>query len=819
MRVIFTLFFLFSVALPFIAQDLPKGFTEAEKKIYKTYNHPNNIEGITVPPSFEPRTMAEWEELQGIMIAWTSYTTILRQIVDYAQEEGIVYIVCSDSNSVKSTLNSYSIPLTNIQFLHAGFNSIWCRDYGPWTIYDENGDNLSIVDWVYNRPRPQDDLVPESIGNMLGLDVYSTTSGEYELVNTGGNFLTDGKGNGFASRLIYSENPSLSTSQVDNILSEFMGIESFRTMQTLPYDNIHHIDMHMKLLDEETLLVGQYPEGVADGPQIEANLQYILDNYQTCYGRPYKVVRIPMPPDNGYYPNTSGDYRTYTNSLIVNKTVIVPTYEYQYDTTALRIYRDAMPGYNVVGIDCNQIIGSLGAVHCITKEIGVSDPITIFHAPVREAYYPGNYPIEVEIISPVTISGVSVYWSVDPDNEYNEVQLNNVGDGFYSGEIPQQERGDVVHYYISASNSNGKTITKPITAPDGYYKFVVPEESFLVDISVNSGWNLLSVPVKTNDMAAGTIFENVEGVVYGFGSSYFIADQLENGAGYWAKFATAGEVELRGTSVMDNITVSSGWNIVAPYKDKIGVDDVASVPANIVNSPFYYFDNGYHVADTLIPGMGYWVKTSSDGELSYYADNLAKANEAFEVSTIRVQDAAGNSSELFVLGEGISESYYTCPPCGPGNSFFVSFDDNTLAIKSGLKTLDIKNAEYPVTLYTNADVTINGTTYKKGSKFVSNTGSINIEVVETPTEFSLEQNYPNPFNPSTTISFAIPESGNVKVNIYDMLGRKVKSLVNENMDAGYHKVTINASELASGVYLYTLEAGNISLTRKMMLLK
>ena len=113
--------------------------------------------------------------------------------------------------------------------------------------------------------------------------------------------------------------------------------------------------------------------------RLKQTLQYVLNNFQTCFGRPFKVVRIPMPPENGQYP-PSGDYRTYTNSMIINKTVIIPTYEYQYDTTAFRIYREAMPGYNIVGINSNAIIPSLGTIHCIVKEVGVSEPLWISHA-------------------------------------------------------------------------------------------------------------------------------------------------------------------------------------------------------------------------------------------------------------------------------------------------------------------------------------------------------------------------------------------------------------------------------------------------------
>jgi agmatine deiminase len=158
-------------------------------------------------------------------------------------------------------------------------------------------------------------------------------------------------------------------------MADFMGIDRYIKMETLPYDDIHHIDMHMKLLDEETLLVGQYPAGVADGPQIEANLNYVLNNFRTPFGNPYHVVRIPMPPDGGNdYPNDNGDYRTYANCVFVNKTVLVPTYEEEYDTTGLRILQEQLPGYNVVGINCNNIITSLGALHCITKLVHTPRP-------------------------------------------------------------------------------------------------------------------------------------------------------------------------------------------------------------------------------------------------------------------------------------------------------------------------------------------------------------------------------------------------------------------------------------------------------------
>jgi hypothetical protein len=85
--------------------------------------------------------------------------------------------------------------------------------------------------------------------------------------------------------------------------------------------------------------------------------------------------------------------------------------------------------------------------------------------------------------------------------------------------------------------------------------------------------------------------------------------------------------------------------------------------------------------------------------------------------------------------------------------------------------------------------------------------------------YKLEQNYPNPFNPSTTIAFEIQKTENVKIEIYNTLGEKVATVLNDRMNAGPHEITFDASNLASGVYVYRMTAGDTKLTRKMMLLK
>ena len=94
-----------------------------------------------------------------------------------------------------------------------------------------------------------------------------------------------------------------------------------------------------------------------------------------------------------------------------------------------------------------------------------------------------------------------------------------------------------------------------------------------------------------------------------------------------------------------------------------------------------------------------------------------------------------------------------------------------------------------------------------------------VEVAAVILKYDLAQNYPNPYNPTTLITYSIPASSNVIVTVYNILGELIKTLVNENQEAGIYKVNLDAKGLGNGIYFYKIQAGNFAATKKMLLLK
>ena len=538
---IFILIFSVSLAFSQNSEILPKGLTEAEKGIISQYEFKGSR--VTDPPAGPVRAAAEWEEVEYLVVTWQSaFQGILRQIVAAGVQECKVIITTQNQTSVSNYLTAGGVDLTNVIFMNENWDSIWIRDYGGNTIYFDDVGDRAIADWIYNRPRPNDDMIPSAHALLTDIPIYITNTGTNDLVNTGGNFMSDGLGNAFASSLILNENEpgnpygvsAKTEAQIDGIMEAYMGISNYIKMETLPYDVIHHIDMHMKLLDEETLLVSRYPNGVADGPQIEANIDYVLSNFQSVFGTPYDVKWIDAPPSTGgNYPDSGGYYRTFSNSVIINKTILVPTYRPAVDAPALAYYEELMPGYNIVGIDVDNpgenLISLLGAIHCITHTIGVAEPLLIVHQPIDTALQSSSVTIDAMIKHVSGVNAAKVFWREAGAATFNETAMTFTSDDNWTADVTIASSN--IEYYIWAEANSGKSLTRPIVAPDGYWTIDVENLSI-------EDWAQNHISAPYPNPTKNTVSFNLENIagpisvsIYNLLGQELFATDLDNGNG------------------------------------------------------------------------------------------------------------------------------------------------------------------------------------------------------------------------------------------------------------------------------------------------
>ncbi|KUO59761.1 hypothetical protein APF79_08535 [bacterium BRH_c32] len=153
---------------------------------------------------------------------------------------------------------------------------------------------------------------------------------------------------------------------------------------------------------------------------------------------------------------------------------------------------------------------------------------------------------------------------------------------------------------------------------------------------------------------------------------------------------------------------------------------------------------------------------------------------------------------------------------------FVSGADGAVLFFLGSKfTLEkgASKAFYLAVAYGTTEVEMKNAMTEAEAKYRATLSKVEKNNELIPSEYTLSQNYPNPFNPATKISFTLPERSNVSLKVFNVLGQLVSELINSNFEAGNYTVDFNASQLSSGMYIYTLSAGDNLITKKMTLIK
>jgi len=409
----------------------------------------------TDPPQGPIRNIAEFERMQGVLIRYP-FGIPTSMIEEMANDVTIYCLVSSGSqNSAYNSMNNAGVNMSNVEFITGSTDSYWTRDYGPWWVVDGNRD-VGVVDFTYNRPRPNDNQAPYKVSNYLDTPYFSS-----DIITAGGNYMTDGYGISASSDLIFIEN-SISDTQVLDAFEEYYGIHTYHAVDDPNNTYIDHIDCWGKYLSPHKILIREVPSWHAQYEQIEEVADY-FSNTNTIYGKPWELHRVYTPND-----------QPYTNSLILNEKVLVPIVNSSWDDDALAAYQVAMPGYEVIGFTGSW--QSTDALHCRTKGIPDLEMIQIFHSPLSNYSEPQEmYQIDA-VIDDLSDSGLideelEVVWWTDGIYTGTSVGMSvceqDIAD-CYTAYIPSQTEDTDIYYYIKASDYSGRSERLPIA---GYYSF------------------------------------------------------------------------------------------------------------------------------------------------------------------------------------------------------------------------------------------------------------------------------------------------------------------------------------------------------------
>ena len=384
------------------------------------------------------RTAAEFEPSQAVVLSWDPsheiwgfddlHVFLVKQalmanvdIIIECFSEGVypdVIEILTNNGISSSDINNHVHFIQNENYMF-----LWSRDPHAQTIYYGDDNQIGIVDWQYYGVG---DYMPAQVGRVEIIDCNNYSAEEYypewQLNADGGNFLTDGFFTSFWSKRVEIDNELIGgIERVETIMENYHGINKTIILDLLgiyPDNFTEHMDMYMKFLDEETLLVGRLP-GNPVNDIIESNIQEVQSQATSVWGRPYKIVRIDFPEpeivtviDPNVGPIDLPTFYTYTNSLILNNRVLVPTFNKPEDAAALSIYESVMSDYTIVSYDCSGIIPLGGAIHCITHEINRANPvITTNGIPTDATIQAGAYDYFERFVSKGSITteaGVSI---------------------------------------------------------------------------------------------------------------------------------------------------------------------------------------------------------------------------------------------------------------------------------------------------------------------------------------------------------------------------------------------------------------------------
>lgn len=443
-----------------------------------------------------PRVPAEWEPAVGALVAWPPIVPDAL-LVEIARDDRLYLLVgdAKDRVEAEAAVARLKIDSGRVEFIDVGPGEArhWPRDWGPFPLFDAHGAfhlaDPRFLDYpmatsrcdgrLYRQPYSflidfgVDDAATARVADALGVPRRALP-----FALTGGNALVDGLGTSFSTCVMLNENHrylGVGEDEFRRLVAADLGIDRAVIVPNFEWIGIQHIDCLMKPLNDETLLVKRVPATHPDYEKIEAIVR-ALASITGARGRPYRIERIDTPPYLlGYF------VANYTNSLILNRKILVPLFGIPGDQAALETFRRLMPGYEVIGFENKGRDGWnwTDALHCRVRAVWDREMLYLDHRRLDDAAPPaGSYRVEATIIDHsregLIAEELRLAWRLRGEANWRMVPLEPAsGPGAYAAAIPSPGPRRTVEYYLAAADRSGRRETLPRVAPAGFYSFTV----------------------------------------------------------------------------------------------------------------------------------------------------------------------------------------------------------------------------------------------------------------------------------------------------------------------------------------------------------
>jgi len=593
---------------------------------------------------------------------------------------------------------------------------------------------------------------------------------------------------------------------------------------------------------------GNIAEGWENGPIDLTNVSNIFQYYEDSFHtNNYVFVSWKDTRGNGY--DVYGQFLGMDGSILGNaEGIVVAGYPNDQDNSTAALNSSGNEILvcwedNQFGDDTDILCSSISTSdHSIGELIYVANSNDEEMSPYLFPAETGSYLITWE----------NRVGGLDSDIFYQEIN-NGVGvhdeNGLSVCDVPFDQTNPKIGLYSESSNAyiiywDDKRSTGKAELTNIFCQSVTIDSEQGLMISFLNDWNIVGLPLIPPDVYYTEVFPDaIPGTMYSFNGSYSPSQELILGEGYWLRFNESGTTTLTGTIVEEYTReLMEDWNLISVLDQPMDVEQIGDPENIIIPGTIYGFSEAYEPTSLLVPGKGYWIRTTQAGEITFYSNPTnQRISQTFENDGSNTLEINGVTLYFGIPNHESKKLQYSLPPKPPTGAFDVRFSGGwtypeesniievmhkglPLNLSYNIKESNEKNEKWKiVNLETNETFRLSVGT---GEILLPPANQYRLEKWDSaiPEAFSLSQNFPNPFNPKTNIMFDVPVESHINVTVFDVTGRMVKILMDDVKNPGSHIVSwngldVNKQILPSGVYLYSIKAGQFHDVKKMIFVK